>query len=233
MRMQKRAVVLFSGGLDSTTVLAMAQAQGFATYALTFSYGQKQSVEVRKAEALAQKMQATQWRCAHVDLSWIGGSALTTPQEVPKHDSLPAAAGVPSTYVPARNTVFLAQALAWAEALGARDIFLGVSAVDYSGYPDCRPAFVDSFERLANVATKAADSGRAWKIHAPLMHLSKAQTILAGSALNVDYSATHSCYDPQGELACAHCEACLLRARGFADAGMVDPTHYVPQRVTR
>lgn len=230
-RPTKRAVVLLSGGLDSTTVLAMVRDAGFVVHALSFDYGQKQRVELQRAEAAAKKFGAAEWLVAQVDMRAIGGSALTSDLPVPAAADAPAvvsAPAVPVTYVPARNTIFLSYALGLAEARGAHDLFLGISQVDYSGYPDCRPLFVQTFEQLANVATRAADGGERYRVHAPLLHLSKAQTIQRGIALGVDYGETHSCYDPSPKgLACGVCDACALRRRGFAAAELPDPTHYV------
>jgi 7-cyano-7-deazaguanine synthase len=226
-----RAVVLLSGGLDRTTVLAMARARGFDVHALCFDYGQKQRVELERAQAAARRFGAVECLVAHIDLRAIGGSALVSDVPVPKGGAGAAVApspGVPITYVPARNTIFLAHALALAEARGARDLFIGVSHVDYSGYPDCRPAFLQAFEALANLATRAADDERLRvRLHAPLLHLSKADTIRQGLALGVDYADTHTCYDPDPRGgACGGCEACRLRRQGFAAAGVADPTHY-------
>jgi 7-cyano-7-deazaguanine synthase len=226
---QKNAVVLVSGGLDSATCLAIARAEGFSSYALSFRYGQRHAVELDAARRVSALLGAKAHQIADIDLRAFGGSALTADIEVPKDrpdDEMER--GVPITYVPARNTVFLSFALAYAEVIGAFDIFIGVSAVDYSGYPDCRPAFVTAFERLANVATKAAvEDGHAMSIHAPLLHLSKAETILRGLSLGVDYSLTHSCYDPSPDGgACGRCDSCLLRKKGFLSAGVADPTRY-------
>jgi 7-cyano-7-deazaguanine synthase len=220
------AVVLFSGGLDSSTCLAMAKEDGFAPAALCVSYGQRHAFELGAAERVAQALGAP-LKVVSVDLRAIGGSALTADLEVPK-DAAPTDK-IPITYVPARNTVFLALALGYAETLGAADIYLGVNAVDYSGYPDCRPAFVEAFERLANVATAAAvERGVTYRVHAPLLQLSKKQIIQAGTRLGVPYGLTHSCYDP-GPLgqACGRCDSCRLRAAGFRDAGVPDPTVYL------
>lgn len=230
----RRAVLLLSGGLDSTTVLAKAVAEGYAVYALTFVYGQRQAVEVQAAEAAARRYGAADWRRVDVDLGWMRGSSLTGSGEVPKGrtPAQDAAQGVsatpPSTYVPGRNTILMAHALGWAEVVGALDLFVGVSAVDFSGYPDCRPAFVQAFEALANeaVATCAAGEHR-FRVHAPLQHLSKADTVRLGMRLGVDYAATHSCYDPVHQRACGACDACVLRRRGFVEAGVADPTRYV------
>ena len=221
---ERRAVVLLSGGVDSATTLAIARERGFACYALSFDYGQRHRLELAAAGRVAQSLGAVEHRQVKLDLGWVGGSALTDPSI-----AVPAAAssGIPVTYVPARNTVFLAFALGWAEALGARDLFFGANAVDYSGYPDCRPAFVEAFQRLANVATKAGVEGDNFELHAPLIAMTKAEIIRTGTRLGVDYTLTLSCYQPgaQGE-ACGRCDSCRLRAQGFAAAGVADPTHY-------
>lgn len=220
-----RAVVLLSGGLDSATVLAMAKASGLACHALSVSYGQRHQAELNAAARIAHALGAREHRIMHVDLGRIGGSALTD-----KSIDVPAAGGdgIPVTYVPARNTIMLSLAMAWAEVLDAREIHVGVNAVDYSGYPDCRPEFVAAFQNLANVATKAGVEGRGPRIQAPLIHLSKADIIRAGAALGVDYSLTVSCYraDPRGQ-ACGTCDSCRLRREGFLAAGVADPTRYV------
>jgi len=220
------AVVLLSGGLDSTTALAVARAQGFACHALTVRYGQLHEVELAAARRVAAALEAREHRIVAVDLGPLASSALTSPGiAVPKDRPLSeigAPGDVPSTYVPARNTVLLALALSWAESLGARDIFVGVNVLDASGYPDCRPAFVRAFEALAQVATR--DGGI--RVHAPLIELTKAQIIELGRGLGVDYAITHSCYDPQGDAACGRCDACALRRKGFAEAGFPDPTRY-------
>jgi 7-cyano-7-deazaguanine synthase len=222
------AVVLLSGGLDSTTALAIARSQGFDCHALTVRYGQLHAVELDAARRVAATLGAAQHQVLALDLAPLARSALTSADvAVPKDRSLAdigAPGDVPSTYVPARNTVLLSLALAWAETLGARDIFLGVNVLDASGYPDCRPAFVHAFEALAQVATRAGGI----HIHAPLIAMTKAEIIRAGLALGVDYGITHSCYDPLGDAACGRCDACLLRAKGFADAGIGDPTRYAP-----
>lgn len=219
-----KAVVLVSGGLDSATALAIARDEGYACHAVTFDYGQRHRVEIEAARRVAQALGAVDHRIVPLDLSWIGGSALTDRGiAVPQQPS----PGIPVTYVPARNTVFLAIALGWAEVLGAQDIFVGVNAVDFSGYPDCRPAFIEAFQRLANVATRAAVEGRRFHIRTPLMHMRKAEIIQAGARLNVDYSLTLSCYDPDAQgAACGVCDACRLRAQGFREAGIPDPTRY-------
>jgi 7-cyano-7-deazaguanine synthase len=219
-----KAVVLVSGGLDSATVLALAVASGARCYALSFDYGQRHRVELEAARRVAQALHATDHRVVKLDIGWMGGSALTDPAiAVPNEPS----AGIPVTYVPARNTVFLSIALGWAEVLGAADIYIGANAVDYSGYPDCRPEFMQAFERLANLATRAGVEGRGFRVHAPLMQMSKSEIIRAGGGLGVDYALTVSCYDPDAAgLACGRCDACRLRARGFVEAGMADPTRY-------
>jgi 7-cyano-7-deazaguanine synthase len=224
-----RAVVLLSGGIDSATTLAVARQRGFATYALTFQYGQRHAVEIEAARRVARSLEAAAHEIFSIDLRSFGGSALTADLAVPKDRSArEIGAGIPVTYVPARNTIFLAFALAWAEVLGAWDLFIGVNAIDYSGYPDCRPEFIGAFERLANLATKAAVEGRGRvTVHTPLIHLSKADIIRDGSALGVDYALTLSCYDPTPDgLSCARCDACALRRKGFAEAGLPDPTRY-------
>lgn len=220
----KPAVILVSGGLDSATVLASARAEGFACYALSFAYGQRHAAELAAAKIVAEMLGARDHRVVPIDLSAFGGSALTDLSlAVPEAPTT----GIPITYVPARNTVFLSLALAWAEVLGARDIFIGVNAVDYSGYPDCRPAFIDAFQRLANLATKAGVEGDTIRIHAPLLNLTKADIIRQGLALGVDFSRTVSCYqaDAHGR-ACGRCDSCRLRREGFQAAGVVDPTRY-------
>ena len=222
------AVVLLSGGLDSTTVLALARSQGFQTYALSFRYGQRHVHELTAAVAVAQALGVARHVIADINLREFGGSALTADIAVPKGRSVDDMAhGIPVTYVPARNTVFLSFALAWAETLGASDIFIGVNALDYSGYPDCRPEYIAAFERMANLATKAGVEGaQRLKIHTPLMALNKAQIVQAGLALGVDYALTSSCYDPAADgRPCGACDSCLLRAKGFAEAGVADPLY--------
>ncbi len=220
----KRAVVLVSGGLDSATTLAIARDRGFECYALSFDYGQRHRCELAASAAVADNLGAVEHRTFTLDLRQFGGSALTDDAiDVPEAGG----EGIPVTYVPARNTVFLSLALAWAEVLEARDIFIGVNAVDYSGYPDCRPEFIAAFERMANLATKAGVEGHPVTIHAPLIELSKAEIIKTGSGLGVDYAQTLSCYNPTAEgLACGRCDSCRLRAEGFAAAGLPDPTRY-------
>jgi 7-cyano-7-deazaguanine synthase len=220
----KRAVILLSGGLDSATVVAMAKADGFDCYTMSFDYGQRHRAELQAAERVASDMGVIEHKVIGLNLNGIGGSALTDSSiAVPET----AGEGIPVTYVPARNTVFLSLALGWAEVLGARDIFIGVNAVDYSGYPDCRPEFVEAFERMANLATKAGVEGQGFTIRAPLQMLSKADIVKAGTRLGVDYALTVSCYqaDEQGR-ACGKCDSCRLRAEGFAAAGVADPTRY-------
>jgi 7-cyano-7-deazaguanine synthase len=222
----KDAVVLLSGGLDSTTTLAIAQERGFTCHALSFSYGQRHAVELDAARRVAIALGAVEHQVAEVDLRWIGGSALTADVPVPKDRDVTAAHDIPVTYVPARNTVFLSFALAWAEVLGASTIFIGVNALDYSGYPDCRPEYLLAFERMANLATKAAVTGTRISVCAPLISLSKADIIRRGHALGIDYSMTSSCYDPQPSGACGACDSCVLRANGFSAAEIPDPTLY-------
>ena len=224
---QQQAVILLSGGLDSTTVLAIARSQGFVCNCLSFQYGQKQSVELEKAKEIARQHGAERHLVLRVDLDSIGGSALTTSLEVPKDRPLAEMEhDIPVTYVPGRNIIFLAHALSWAEVLGAQDIFLGINAIDYSGYPDCRPDFLNAFEQMANLGTKAGSMGQFFHFHAPLIVLSKKEIILRGIELGVDYSRTHSCYDPVEGLACGRCDACRLRLQGFAEAGLQDPAPY-------
>jgi 7-cyano-7-deazaguanine synthase len=224
----KKAVVLLSGGLDSATVLALARAGGWETYALSFRYGQRHAVELDAAGRVARALGAVEHRTADVDLRWIGGSALTSDLAVPKDRPVEEMAReVPVTYVPARNALFLCYALAWAEVLGAHDLFAGMNALDYSGYPDCRPEFLRAFEEMANRGTRAGAHGEKFTIHAPLIEMTKAQIIREGVRLGVDYALTHSCYDPSGGLACGRCDSCLLRKKGFAEAGVPDPTKYV------
>ena len=221
----RHAVVLLSGGLDSATTLAIACAEGFACHAVSFDYGQRHRAELVAADRVARALGATEHRTMRIDFAGIGGSALTdssiaVPENAPSN-------GIPVTYVPARNTVFLSLALGWTEVLNAADIFIGVNAVDYSGYPDCRPEFIKAFENLATLATRAGVEGHPFKIHAPLISLTKAQIIQRGIALGVDYSATVSCYQADGEgRACGKCESCRLRREGFAAAGVADPTRY-------
>ena len=224
MTTDKKAVVLLSGGLDSATVVAMARAEGYACYAMSFDYGQRHHAELRAAQRVAYQLSVVEHKTIAMDLGGIGGSALTD-ASIPIPDT--PGDGIPSTYVPARNALFLSLALGWAEVLGARDIFIGVNAVDFSGYPDCRPEFVAAFERMANLATKAGIEGRGFTIHAPLQALSKAEIIQAGVRLGVNYAETVSCYqaDEDGR-ACGKCDSCRLRAKGFEQAGIADPTRY-------
>ena len=224
----KRAVVLLSGGLDSATVLALARAEDYETYALSFRYGQRHDREVEAAEKIARSLRASEHRIAEIDLRVFAGSALTAEIEVPKNRAAVELTGsIPVTYVPARNTIFLSYALAWAEVLGATDIFIGANAVDYSGYPDCRPEFIRAFEQLANLATRAGIEGARFRIHAPLLALSKAEIIQRGISLGVNYALTHSCYDPTADgLACGRCDSCQLRLKGFREAGLSDPIAY-------
>ena len=222
----KPAVVLLSGGLDSTTVLAIAKAEGYTPYALSFRYGQRHTVELEAAQRVAQAQGVARHVIADINLRVFGGSALTGDIAVPHHDSADELGGdIPVTYVPARNTVFLSFALAWAETLASSDVFVGVNALDYSGYPDCRPEYISAYEKMANLATKAGVEGtQHLKIHTPLIDLTKAQTIQRGLDLGVDYSLTHSCYDPNEEgVSCGTCDSCLLRRRGFAELGLEDP----------
>ena len=219
----KNAVVLLSGGMDSAVVVAIAREQGFAVHALSVRYGQRHTSELDAAARVAQSLGAVAHKTVHVDLRSIGGSALTDDIDVPEAGG----PGIPVTYVPARNTIMLSIARGWAEMLGASDIFCGVNAVDYSGYPDCRPEFIEAFEKLANLATKAGVEGAGLRIQAPLLHMSKADIVREGVRLGVDFAQTVSCYQADGQArACGHCDACRLRAAGFADAGVPDPTHY-------
>jgi 7-cyano-7-deazaguanine synthase len=232
----RRAVVLLSGGLDSATVLAIARSEGYELYALSFSYGQRHIVELEAAGRVAQSIGVAKHRIAAIDLRVFGGSALTGDIDVPKGRTTDEMGhGIPITYVPARNTIFLSFALAWAEVLGSSDIFIGVNALDYSGYPDCRPEFVEAFEKMANLATKAGVEGRqALRIHTPLIALTKAEIIRKGIELGVDYGLTSSCYDPSpaGE-PCGECDSCLLRRKGFRENGIEDPLPYPEGRASR
>ncbi len=227
----KRAVVLVSGGLDSAATLAIAHNEGFQCYALTFKYGQRHQREIEAAKRIADSLGAIEHRCIDIDLAQFGGSALTDPNiKVPKDRAdLGNPAQIPPTYVPARNTIFLSYALAWAEVLGAFDIFVGVNTTDYSGYPDCRAEFISAFEKTANLATTAGIQGKGrYRIHTPIINMTKAQIILTGTKLNVDYSLTHSCYDPDERGgSCGKCDSCRLRLKGFAEAGLKDPIEYV------
>ncbi len=229
MNARKQAVVLLSGGLDSTTTLAIARDQGFETFAITFRYGQRHEAEVDAALRIAKRWAVTRHTVCEIDLRQFGGSALTDELEVPKAGSVEdIGAGIPVTYVPARNTIFLSFALAWAETLNIGDIFIGVNALDYSGYPDCRGEYIEAFQAMANLATKGAvEKTCPVTIHAPLIHLTKAQIVQRGLSLGVDYSLTTSCYAPVADgAACGRCDACLLRLRGFAENGIADPIRY-------
>ena len=224
--MHKKAVVLYSGGLDSTTCMAIAKADGFELYAMSFAYGQRHSIELEKAREYAPRTGAVDHQVVEFDLRQFGGSALTADLDVPKDQLVEGV--IPITYVPARNTIFLSFALGWAEVLGAHDIYLGVNALDYSGYPDCRPEFISAFENMANLATRAGVEGdNPYTIHTPLIQLSKAEIIRTGLDLGVDYRLTHSCYDPTpAGVACGRCDSCLLRLKGFREVGIEDPIEY-------
>ena len=224
----KHAVVLLSGGLDSTTTLGIAIAQGYATYALSFDYGQRHKVEIEAARRIVKSLGAKEHRVVEIDNHLFGDSALTDDIDVPKSRSeKEISAGIPVTYVPARNIIFLSHALAWAEMIPAGHIFIGVNAIDYSGYPDCRPEFIAMFELLANIGTKAGVEGRRFQIHAPLIKMSKAQIVSKAIELDVDLALTHSCYDPAPEgRACGQCDSCQLRRKGFREAGVIDPIQY-------
>ena len=224
----RKAILLLSGGLDSATSLAIAKKDGFEIYAISFLYGQRHSVELECARKLAACFSVNEHREVEIDLGSLGGSSLTTDDEIPKHNSV-AELGeeIPSTYVPARNTIFLSYAIAWAEVIGAFDIFIGVNALDYSGYPDCRPEYILAFEKMANLATASGVGGNQLKIHTPLINLTKAEIIKIGLALGVDYSLTTSCYDPDPNgVACGQCDSCLLRLKGFEEADSIDPRPY-------
>jgi 7-cyano-7-deazaguanine synthase len=232
--MTRTAVVLLSGGLDSATVLAIARSEGFESIALSFRYGQRHDAEITAAQSIARRAGVLRHVVADIDLRVFGASALTSDLAVPKGRSASEMShGIPITYVPARNTIFLSYALALAEVSNASDIFLGVNALDYSGYPDCRPEYIEAFERMANLATKAGVEGRRLTIHAPLMHLTKGEIIARGLELGVDYALTLSCYDPDASgTACGECDACQLRLKGFAEAGVRDPVRYREQAAT-
>jgi 7-cyano-7-deazaguanine synthase len=224
--MRRKAVVLYSSGLDSTTCIAIAKADGFLPYAISFSYGQRHSFELSVARQNAKTIGAVEHLVVDFDLRLLGGSALTSDIDVPKEGG---GTEIPVTYVPARNTIFLAFALSWAEVLGASDIYIGVNALDYSGYPDCRPEYIEAFEKTANLATRAGVEGTSlFKIHAPLISMTKAEIIRHGIKLGVDYSLTHSCYDPTNEgISCGECDSCRLRLKGFSEAGVKDPLIYI------
>lgn len=224
--MQKRAVVLLSGGLDSATCCAIAKEKSFEIYAMSFRYGQRHSVELEASKRIAQAFDIKAHQIVDIDLRVFGGSSLTADIEVPKNRE--ETEDIPNTYVPARNTIFLSYAVAWAEVLQSTDIFIGVNAVDYSGYPDCRPEFIKAYTEMANLATKVGVNGKKLAIHTPLIDISKAEIIKKGISLGVDYSITHSCYDPSDSgLACGTCDSCILRKKGFLEAGVPDPTKYV------
>jgi 7-cyano-7-deazaguanine synthase len=223
----KKAVVLVSGGIDSATCCGFARQEGFELYVMSFSYGQRHSVELDAARKVASFFAVADQKVVNIDLRAFGGSSLTSSIEVPKNRDLDSDTEIPNTYVPARNTIFLSFALGWAEVLECRDIFIGVNAIDYSGYPDCRPEFIAAFEQMANVATKAAVEGSKLTIHTPLLLLTKADIIRAGTAMGIDYSMTHSCYDPSEDgSACGKCDSCIIRRKGFEDANVADPTRY-------
>ena len=225
--MNNKAVILLSGGLDSTTCLAIAKNQGFELYALTFNYGQRHHFELKSAQKIVDHYQIKNHSVVDIDLAQFGGSALTDEIDVPKDRSESKMTDIPTTYVPARNTVFLSLALAWAETLNAFNIFIGVNALDYSGYPDCRPEYIAAFEKTANLATKAGISGASFKIHTPLINMKKSEIILNGLQLGVDYGLTSSCYDPLKDgVPCGHCDACILRLKGFQEADTLDPLLY-------
>ncbi len=229
MTIDKKAVILSSGGLDSTTVMAMAKNECYAIYSMSFSYGQRHKIELEAAKNVAEIIGVEKHLVINLDLNKIGGSALTDSIDVPKNrDEEAFSTNIPATYVPARNTIFLSYALAWAEVVGSSDIFIGVNAIDYSGYPDCRPEYIQAFEKMANLATKAGVEGLTKiKINTPLINMSKARIIKKGIELGVDYSLTHSCYDPNPEgVACGRCDSCILRKKGFKEAGVKDPTKY-------
>ncbi|MBD3318035.1 MAG: 7-cyano-7-deazaguanine synthase QueC [Chitinivibrionales bacterium] len=224
----KRAIVLLSGGIDSATCAVIARNEGFELYAMTFRYGQRHAVEIEAAKRIAENIGVIEHHIVDVDLAAFGGSALTADIAVPKARSAAAMeSGIPSTYVPARNTIFLSFGLGWAEVTESRDIFIGVNAVDYSGYPDCRPEYIEAYQKMAALATKAGVEGMPVSIHTPLISLTKAQIIQTGARLGLDYGLTHSCYDPSPEgAACGCCDSCLLRKKGFSEAGVLDPTRY-------
>ena len=223
----KNGIVLLSGGIDSATCASIARAEGYGLYALSFSYGQRHRVELEAAKRVAEAVGVVEHRIVEIDLRAFGGSSLTSLSAVPKNRDLSVETGIPSTYVPARNTIFLSFALGWAEVLGIGDLFIGVNAIDYSGYPDCRPEFINAFQEMANLATKAAVEGRRIVIHTPLIDLTKAAIIRTGASLGLDYGRTHSCYDPTADgFACGACDSCIIRRKGFIEAGIEDPTRY-------
>lgn len=230
MNLRKKAVVLSSGGIDSTTAMAIARKEGFSIYSLSFNYGQRHSFELEAARKVARFFEVSDHMIIDLDLRRIGGSSLTAEIDVPKQrDETEISNGIPVTYVPARNTIFLSYAMAWAEVLESRDIFIGVTALDYSGYPDCRPEYIHAFEKMANLATKAGvESKVQLSIRTPLINLSKAEILTLGSEIGIDYSITHSCYDPSPEgLACGTCDSCIFRKKGFIESGIKDPTGYI------
>lgn len=223
----KKAMVLVSGGIDSATCCAFARKDGFELYAMSFSYGQRHSIELGAAGKVASFFNVVEQKIVTIDLRAFGGSSLTSLMDVPKNRNIDIEKSIPNTYVPARNTIFLSFAIGWAEVLKCRDIFIGVNAIDYSGYPDCRPEFIAAYEQMANLATKAAIEGDRLNIHTPLLKLSKSEIIKAGSQMNIDYSITHSCYDPsENGNACGTCDSCIIRKKGFEDAELSDPTIY-------
>jgi 7-cyano-7-deazaguanine synthase len=227
----KKAIILLSGGIDSATCAAIARNKGYKLYAMSFDYGQRHRTELAAAKKVAKFLKAAEHKVVKIDLRAFGGSSLTAPLPVPKNRTVKKmAAEIPSTYVPARNTIFLSYALAWAEVLGTTDIFIGVNSIDYSGYPDCRSGYIKAFQSMACLATKAGVQGRNIRIHTPLIKLTKAEIIKKGCALGLDYSLTHSCYDPLPDgAACSTCDSCLIRKKGFKDAGIKDPTRYIEQ----
>jgi len=231
--MQEKAIVLLSGGIDSATCAAIAKQEDYAVYAMSFRYGQRHSIELESATAIVQALGVQEHRIVDIDLRAFGGSSLTADLPVPKRRPAGGrASDIPSTYVPARNTVFLSFALGWAEVLGSADIFIGVNTIDYSGYPDCRSEYIAAYERMANLATRAAVEGKKLTIHTPLANLTKAQIIQKGATLGVDFGLTHSCYDPAPDgAACGACDSCLIRKNGFAEAGIPDPTRYSKKSV--
>jgi 7-cyano-7-deazaguanine synthase len=227
----KKAIILLSGGIDSATCAAIARSKGYRLYALSFSYGQRHRVELSAAKIIARFFRVAEHKIITIDLRTFGKSSLTAPLPVPKNRGMKHLKEIPSTYVPARNTIFLSYALAWAETLGITDIFIGVNAVDYSGYPDCRREYIKAFQTMARLATKAGVEGNKIRIHTPLIRLTKAEIIKKGITLGFDYSLTHSCYDPSPDgIACGNCDSCLIRKKGFTEAGVKDPTRYTDNR---